>query len=97
MRLEEVRTKKEFVDYTSQYGNHVVVCVFEHLGIRRSGDNTFIITFHREKHRPNWYNNTEIKEKEIECTTEECFNILKNEIRRQKIKKLKTKTYEKLY
>jgi hypothetical protein len=91
MRLEDVKTKKEFVDYMMQFGTHVVICVFDSLSIRRRGDYTYSINFYREKHRPNWYNDTEIKEKEIECTTEECFNLLKNEIRRQKINKVKNK------
>ena len=90
MKLEEVKTKKEFVDYMKQYGTHVEICIFDYLGIRRTSDyNTYSISFYKRKHRANWYNTSKIREKE--STSKECFDMIRNELRRHKIKKLKNK------
>lgn len=90
MKLEEVKTKEEFINYTRQYGTHVEICIFDYLSVRRLG-NTYKISFYKEKHRTNWYNDTKIEGKEIECTAQECFDMIINEIRRQKLEKLRLK------
>lgn len=89
MRLEEVKTKNEFIDYTKQYGYHIEIYMFDYYGVRRLGDYTYEITLYKEKHKNNWCNDTETNK--IHCSTQECFDIIRNEIRRQKLMKLKNK------
>jgi hypothetical protein len=88
--LEEVKTKEEFVKYFNHYGTHVIVCIFDHYGIRRVNNYTYEIIYHREKHRPNWYNNTEVKERGRIVGATDCFDFIRLEARRQKLKKLRT-------
>jgi hypothetical protein len=88
MKFEDIKTKQQFINYMKPY---VIVCIYDYYDLRRLNDYTYEISFHKEKHRPNWYNDSEIKDKRIQCTADKCFDLIRNEIRRQKLKKLKSR------
>ncbi len=88
-RLQDVRTKSEFINYMKPYGNHVDHCIFDHHSVRKVTEYIYMITFYEQPHRENWYNDSGVGEKE--CTVEQCLDMIRNEARRQKLKKLKLK------
>lgn len=89
-RVEEIRTSEELTNYMEGYGYHINFCLFDYYSITKSYGSTYVINFYKEKHRPNWYNDSIIKGKNIFCNTEECVEFIKNEVRRAKLKKLQS-------
>ena len=89
MKLEEIKTKEDLANYTKGYGYHIVFCLFDHCGIRKLGDYHYMFSLYKDKHRANWYNDSKISEKE--CTLEECVDLIKNEVRKTKLKKICSK------
>lgn len=95
MKLEDllkISTKKDFITYMKNYGGHVVILFGEYYGIRNVNidlDMFEIITF-MEKHRPNWYNDTEIERKQVDV--KECLELLRSvrnkQFRKEKLERL---------
>jgi hypothetical protein len=87
--LENINSVEDFINITKRYSTYVIICVFEHYGIRRDSDHKYEIIYYKENHEPNRFNDTVIKEKNRTVDATECVCFIINQSRSYKIKKLK--------
>jgi hypothetical protein len=94
MNIEEIKTKEQLKEYMAHYGQHVDICFGDYYHISRANyyDTCYRIGRYKEKHRGNWYNDSLVEEKEFRL--DECFKLIKKEVRKKKLDKLNEKVFD---